>query len=292
MSFLRSMLALGRPARLPTVWSNCLAGWWLGGGGNPDNLPVLFIGATLLFLGGALLNDAFDTDFDRQHHPGRPIPSGAISHGSVFRSGVAFLTIGALLILFLGKLAGGLGLGLVLLIVLYSTVHRVLPVAPVLKGLCRCLLYLLGAAVAERGVTGWAIWCGLALAAYMSGLCWLEGWRETPQMARGWPVVLLGVPVALAVIMNVDGFRETGLLLSVVLVLWVLRCLRPAFWSPERDLARATAGLVPGIVFVDWLATCPVGLAGPAGAGARELSFVFLGLFGAAVLLQKLVPER
>ena len=290
MSFLRTILALSRPARLPTIWSNCLAGWWLGGAGNPGNLPALFSGATLLFLGGAFLNDAFDTEYDRQHRPGRPIPAGAIGHNTVFRWGVAFLATGALLFVFLGQTVGELALALVFFSVLYNALHRLLPLAPVLKGICRCLLYLLGAAVAERGVTGWSIWCGFALAAYITGLRWLESWREKPGETRIWPVALLSVPVVLALIMDVNGFRETGLLLSVVLVLWVLRCLRPAYWRPERDLARATAGLVAGIVFVDWLATCPVTVPGQVPPGPRELSFAFLILFGLSVLFQGLIP--
>src|SRR5260221_167869 len=41
---LRTLLILGRVSNLPTVWSNCLAGWWLGGGGNFWKLPLLFFG--------------------------------------------------------------------------------------------------------------------------------------------------------------------------------------------------------------------------------------------------------
>ena len=33
-SKLRTLLILGRVSNLPTVWSDCLAAWWLGGGGN------------------------------------------------------------------------------------------------------------------------------------------------------------------------------------------------------------------------------------------------------------------
>src|SRR2546429_470557 len=50
--FLRTLLVLGRVSNLPTVWSNCLAGWWLGGGGNIDKLPFLLEGATFLYTGG------------------------------------------------------------------------------------------------------------------------------------------------------------------------------------------------------------------------------------------------
>ena len=78
----RALVILGRVSNLPTVWSNCLAGWVLGGGGftgdEPGRVLLLGAGATLLYLGGMFLNDAWDAPFDRQHRPERPIPSGAI----------------------------------------------------------------------------------------------------------------------------------------------------------------------------------------------------------------------
>ena len=85
LSKLRTLLVLGRVSNLPTVWSNCLAGWLLGGGGEWPRFAVLGGGATLLYEGGMFLNDAFDADFDAQHRRERPIPSGAISPGSVWR---------------------------------------------------------------------------------------------------------------------------------------------------------------------------------------------------------------
>src|SRR5262245_63623198 len=88
---LRTLLILGRVSNLPTVWSNCLAGWILGGGGELFKLPlpdlirlaVLTAGATFLYVAGMYLNDAFDEQFDSQHRPERPIPSGAIRAATV-----------------------------------------------------------------------------------------------------------------------------------------------------------------------------------------------------------------
>lgn len=282
MSLLRTILALSRVARLPTVWSNCLAGWWLGGGGHAEELPRLMGGATLLYVGGALLNDAFDAEYDRQHRRTRPIPAGAIAQETVWRWGLGMLVAGALLLFWAGRVSGGLGLALVFCIILYDAVHRLLVVSPVLKGLCRFFLYLLGASVAMWGVTGWAIWCGLALAMYVTGLGFFARWEETPSRVQYWPAILLGAPILLALIMDVDGYREKGLLLSAVLGLWVLRSLRQTFWSLERKLDRTVAGLVAGIVFVDWLAVAN---------GPRKLSAVFIGLFLLTLVLQQLAPE-
>src|SRR5580658_8244849 len=105
----RTMLVLGRVSNLPTVWSNCLAGWWLGGGGNFWELPFLLSGVSFLYTGGMFLNDAFDEEFDRQRRPERPIPSGKIAPSLVWRYGFGQLAAGVLLLLLCGKLAAACG---------------------------------------------------------------------------------------------------------------------------------------------------------------------------------------
>ena len=72
-----------------------------------------------------------------------------------------------------------------------------------------------------------------------------------------------------------------GLELSAVLLLWVVYCLRRAFWPVDRDFARAASGLMAGIVLVDWLAVADA---------PRALSLVFLGLFGATMLVERVAP--
>src|ERR1035438_6002811 len=83
----RTLLVLGRVSNLPTVWSNCLAGWWLSGGGNFWKLPLLLLGMSALYTGGMFLNDAFDADFDQQRRAARPIPSGKVSAETVWHFG-------------------------------------------------------------------------------------------------------------------------------------------------------------------------------------------------------------
>jgi UbiA prenyltransferase family protein len=292
MSLLRVILTLVRPARLPGVWSNCLTGCWLGGAGHLDQLPILLVGATLLYIGGAFLNDAFDADYDRLNRPLRPIPRGQILQTTVWRWGVGVLVAGSLLLMLPGMSAGALGLALVCCIVVYNAVHTLIPLAPALEGLCRFFLYLIGAVVAGRGVTGSSVWCGLALAAYVTGIGYLSKWRDSPKKARYWPAGLLGAPLALALVMDVGPYRESGLLLSAVLGLWVLRCLRQTYWSLDADVSRTVAGLIPGIVFVDWLAVCPASFAGQVNQAARATGLVFLVLFAFSLLLQKLWPPR
>src|SRR3977135_4305759 len=93
-SKLRTLLILGRISNLPTVWSNCVAGWWLGGGGHYAKLPFLLLGVSLLYTGGMFLSDAFDEEFDRLRRPERPIPSGKIPAASVWAHGFGQLVFG------------------------------------------------------------------------------------------------------------------------------------------------------------------------------------------------------
>jgi 4-hydroxybenzoate polyprenyltransferase len=283
---LRAFLNLGRPAGLPTVWSNCLAGWWLGGGRNLDNLPFLFVSVTFIHLGGGFLNDAFDAEFDKEKHRERPIPSGTLSWLVVWRCGLGLLAAGTLLLFGPGRLPATLGLALVVCVVFYNALHRLIALSPVLLGACRLLFYVLAASTAVRGVTGWSIWCGLAMAAYVTGAGFYRPRPITPETSPAvsfWPVCLLAVPSALALVMDTGEYRQGGLLLSAILGLWILRSIRRTHWSPKPELAFTYAGLQAGIVFADWLAVANA---------PRELSAVFLVLFGITLVLQRLVPAH
>jgi hypothetical protein len=278
-STLRAFLALCRVPSLPTIWSNCLAGWWLGGGRNPSALPLLLVGATFCYLGGAFLNDVFDANYDRQYRRTRPIPSGAISREAVLRWGLVWLAASVLAFFCLGLATGGLGLLLIACILLYNAIHRWLTSSPVLVGLSRLLLYLIAASTAPQGVTGWSIWCGLAMAAYFASVCCVARWENAPEPPSYWCLVPIAIPILLALLMDAGPYRESGWLLVAVLGLWMIRCLRPVFAPGPRQVGRIVEGLTAGIVFVDWLAAADV---------TREMSFVFIGLFLTTLVLQRL----
>jgi heme O synthase-like polyprenyltransferase len=278
----RTLLTLGRVSNLPTVWSNCLAGWWLSGGGNFWKLPFLLLGASALYTGGMFLNDAFDADFDRQRRPSRPIPSGAITEEWVWIYGWGWLALGIVLLIFCGKIAGALSVVLALCIVVYDLVHKVITASPWLMGLCRFWVYVIAGAIGQFGLNGWPIWCGVALAFYIVGLSYVARRESFRAPVPYWPLIFLAVPVILAMMMDVNGARKPAILMSVVLVLWVLRCTRTIFFGGELAVARIVSGLLAGIIFVDWLALapmCPV-----------WLGCIFLILFGATLALQRFIP--
>ena len=280
---LRALLVLGRVPNLPTVWSNCLAGWWLGGGGNVGKLPLLLFGASALCTGGMFLNDAFDAEFDRQNCPSRPIPSGAISRETVWVWSFGLLAAGARALAMLGKTDGVLALALLACIVIYNTAHRGIAASPWLLGLCRFWVYVIAGSTGAWGVNGWPIWCGAALTFYAAGVGHVARRENSRGPVPFWPLLLLAAPGFLATLLNAGAARTSAALVSLVLVLWVAWCVRTIFQPGEVSVARIVSGLVAGIVFVDWLAVAPQ-------IPHLLSAVVFLALFGAVQLLQRFVP--
>jgi len=278
----RTLLILGRVSNLPTVWSNCLAGWLLGGGGSGWMFLVVCLGTTCLFLGGMFLNDAFDVEFDRQYRMERPIPSGQITVDEVWRWGFGWLGAGTVILILLSKTTGVLAVLLLVCIVVYDAVHKLVGFSPVLMAACRFFLYLVAASTALHGVTGLAIWSAFALAAYIVGLSFLARQESTGGALNAWPCYLLAAPILLALAVNAGDFRRSALLLSAILGLWIVHCLRQAFTISDPNVGRAVGGLLAGIVLVDLLAV--------AGGQTIWTGFAFVLLFVAALLFQRFVP--
>jgi UbiA prenyltransferase family protein len=279
---LRAWVVLGRVSNLPTVWSNCLAGWWLEGGENVWKLPLLFFGVSALYTGGMFLNDAFDAGFDRQRRAERPIPSGLISLEAVWKFGSAWLAAGILSLLFLGTITGLLAVVLAFCILIYNLTHKFITASPWLMGLCRFWVYVIAGSTGEADMNGWPIWCGAALAFYIVGLSYVARRESFRGPIPFGPLWLLAAPVVMAMLMNVGADRNAAVWISLVLVLWIALCTRPVFQPGEMNVGRIVSGLLAGIVLVDWLAVAP--------QCPRELSLAFLLLFGVTIFLQQFVP--
>jgi hypothetical protein len=282
-SALRTLLVLGRVSNLPTIWSNCLAGWWLSGGGNYWKLPLLFFGISFLYTGGMFLNDAFDAEFDRQRRSGRPIPSGKISAELVWRFGFGQLALGIFLLLFLGKLAAALAFVLAIFILIYDALHKVITASPWWMGACRFWVYVIAGTTGLYGLNGWPIFCGVALALYVVGLSYVARRESFRGPIPYWPLLLLAAPIILAMLMNAGEFRSSAIWISIVLALWIVRGVRTVFLGGEINVAGVVANLLAGIVFVDWLAVAPQ-------VSHTMSAVIFLALFALTNFLQKFVP--
>ena len=276
------LLTLGRVSNLPTVWSNCLAGWLLAGGGNGLGLVVLCLGASCLYFGGMFLNDAFDAEFDRLHRRERPIPAGLIDLDAVWRWGFAWLGTGTVLLVLLGNSTGAFAALLLFSIILYDAVHKFAAASPVLMAACRFFLVLTAASVGVNGVAGLAIWHALALAVYVIGLSTLARHENSRSALPRWPAVLLALPLLLALFANAGEYRLRASLQVMVVALWILRCLQPAMMTRDINVRRTVEGLLAGIILIDWLA-----LGSDAGFGA---SLGLLLLFFLTLVLQRWIP--
>ena len=167
---IKALFDLGRVSNLPTVWSNCLGAWVLAGAAFSNSesmrfnelegifgrfahlftMPLICIpaaAASLLYIGGTALNDAFDADYDREHRPERPIPSGTLPLPLVWILGISALVVGTGIFLYMGSSSGdgtlsALAIGLAVLILIYDWMHKKSVWAVVPMGGCRLLLYI------------------------------------------------------------------------------------------------------------------------------------------------------
>ncbi len=279
----RTLLVLGRVSNLPTVWSNCLAGWWLSGAGRNWKLPFLLLGTSLLYTGGMFLNDAFDADFDRQRRPERPIPAGKITSDLVWKFGFGQLLLGILLLCFCGKLAAMAAVFLALFILLYDFSHKFFTASPWLMGACRFWVYVIAGSTGTNGLNGWVIFGGVALALYIVGLSYVARRESFRGAVPLWPLLFLAAPIILAMTVNTGLYRHEAIWVSIVLCLWVIGHVWPILTGGGTNIGWLVTNLLAGIVLVDWLAVAPE-------IPWLASTTVFLALFGLTQWLQKFVP--
>jgi 4-hydroxybenzoate polyprenyltransferase len=154
----RAWLVLTRGSNLPTVWSNLFAGWLLGYAftnrfpyamGLLLSLFGLLLGVSLIYVGGMILNDAFDARWDTERRSTRPIPAGIVSVKSAFIVGICLLLCGSWCTV-AASLGGHRGITSVLVfllvagVVVYDRWHKGVSWAPAVMGLCRALLPFIG----------------------------------------------------------------------------------------------------------------------------------------------------
>jgi 4-hydroxybenzoate polyprenyltransferase len=281
-SKLRTLLILGRVSNLPTVWTDCLAAWSLAGGGWWPMLAGVTLSATLLYIGGMFLNDAFDAEFDSHHRRARPIASGAISEREVWRWGFLWMALGVVMAVCLGMMPVIFATGLCVCILLYNAVHKWMPLAPVLMGTCRWGVYMLAAAAAAQGVTGEVLWKGLALAAYIVGLSCLAR-KESSRRARinFWPSLLLATPIVFAGLIDNGRSWMPAAVYSLVLAAWCCWALSRSLGQAQPNVGYTVSRLLAGITLVDLLAL---------GSSSEPWVGCFAFCFLLALLLQRFIP--
>ena len=148
MSQARAWLEIMRISNAPTVVSNAIAGGVLGfhanGGaaslGLLDARWIVILAPLCCYIGGMVLNDAFDAQIDARERPERPIPSGRISRRSAFVAGALLLLGGIAFAAATGSMLATLATTVLAIAVLaYDTVHSYTAASTVLLALCRAL---------------------------------------------------------------------------------------------------------------------------------------------------------
>jgi 4-hydroxybenzoate polyprenyltransferase len=216
----RTALRLGRISNLPTVWTNVLAAAVLAGAtGSRVALLGLALACSCFYVGGMFLNDAFDREIDARTRPERPIPAGIVDAREVFLGGFGLLGIGMALTAVMAAAFGdgtvGAGLasaaGLAGAIVLYDVWHKANPLAPLLMGLCRVLVYVTTAATLTGSVPAAVLGGGVALLAYLIGLTTVA--RHPVYGARGWLVagLIAGIALVDGAVVTLAGAPDLGI---------------------------------------------------------------------------------
>ena len=283
----RAFLILGRISNLPTVWSNCLVGWLMGDGMGKAGfagwgvLAWLCLGGTLLYIGGMYLNDAFDAGFDRKFRKERPIPAGHVKEQTVWILGWAQMGLGLLCLVYGCQVSWIITLSLVGSIILYDIVHKHVPFSPVIMAACRFFLVLAAFDAAGNPWQGYALWTSFALASYIVGLTYVAKRESTGGVISFWPCLLIAAPILLSYLVNNGRYIWWGIGTSVVLLFWIVYCLRFVMFTRKIQVFKTVSGLLAGIALVDMVAIV--------GQPPFWMGIMLL-LFVSALLFQRFVP--
>ncbi len=249
----RAWLILTRGSNLPTVWSNLFAGWLLGyvyadrfpwGPFLLTSLIGLLIGVSLIYVGGMILNDAFDARWDTERRSTRPIPSGLVSVTAAHVVGFLCLAIGSWFTVVSsldghGRATFTLVVLLVASVLVYDRWHKGVSWAPAVMGLCRALLPLIGFFAVGGLVDGphFRGWPLIALLAYPCVL-WLltfsitlvarhEAGPGTPPKWAEWLLYLVPVPLILVqTLPEVNVAPKVAVFGCLLFWLWIWRSNR------------------------------------------------------------------
>jgi hypothetical protein len=246
---LRTYPRLGRVSNLPTIATQAAAAIAIASVAVPP-VEVALVAAALAaaYIAGMFLNDAYDREIDARQRPDRPIPAGLVDVREVFAVGAGLLVLGVALLVLVGLRRGHTGdavvgsFGLAAAIVVYDAWHKRNPIAPLLIGLCRALVYVAVGLALSGSVSSLASFGAAAMLLYVSGLS--EVSRSERAAWHG--MLLLGAaPIVLLI-----GCRQApaAIALTCALAGIVVMAIRR---SRSGESERATVLLLAGLSFVD-----------------------------------------
>jgi len=282
----KTLLELGRVSNLPTVVSNVACGAVLAGRA-PSPLPIALtaLAGALFYVGGMVLNDAFDAEIDARERPERPIPSGRVTRGAVFRLGYALLAFGLALLVVLaaaGTTPSGFalplaGFGTAAAVVAYDRFHKGIAWSPVVMGLCRAGLYVMGALAVSEGLSPRVGFGAAVLLFYVVGLTHIARFETSSSVGKAWVAMVLFAPLGLALSLG----RHAALWACATLfVAWTLRGIALSR-KGGRSIGLAVVSLIAGVSLVDAMLA--------AATGSLTTAVLALGAWGLTLVLQRWV---
>jgi 4-hydroxybenzoate polyprenyltransferase len=285
---LRLALQLGRISNLPTVWTNVLVGALLAGVSLADGrLPLLMVALSLFYVGGMFLNDAFDSGFDAQHRPERPIPSGQVSARQVFAWGFGLLAAGLLGVALASRGVDGVpgwralasGAALAAAIVFYNAHHKGNVLSPLVMGLCRVFVVTTVAFSVTAVLPKAVVLAAIALLCHLIGLTYIAKQEHLDRVGALWPLGFLAAPGLYGVVLAAQTPVVWPLLaLYEGVLIFAMTLLRR---RARGDVPRAVVTLIAGMSVLDAMV-----LAGGGHLGAAVLA---LAAFGLTLALQRWV---
>ena len=281
-------LRLSRISNLPTVWTNVLVGALLAGGSLADpRLPLLMLALSLFYTGGMFLNDAFDREFDAQHRPERPIPSGQVSARQVFAFGFGMLALGMAVVAGVACATDGLspwralasGAALGAAIVFYNAHHKDNPLSPLVMGLCRVLVVVTAAYSMAAVLPGAVALAAAALLCHLIGLTYIAKQEHLDRLGSLWPLGFLALPLLYGVVLALSApVVWLPLALYAAVLVYALTLLRR---RARGDVPRAVVTLIAGMSVLDGAML--------AGAGQLLPCLLAIGAFVLTLVLQRWV---
>ena len=253
---------LNRLVRLPlvvTALGDPVAGFYLAGGGD-SFLPCLGVAlaSALLYMGGMVLNDVFDLEVDRVHHPRRVLPSEAVSPARALQAGAACLAAGVTAAAFVHFVAGVTALILSAAILFDNLVHkRFALVGCLTMGICRGMSLLMGihAAVGFSPPTRihWAVVLHAVYIASITALSLLEDREGALSIRRAALRLIPALLVLLAApILLLSHYPLAALAPLAFLAVRILWAIRPGTGGLTRQAVMRMVRMgVRGILLLD-----------------------------------------
>ena len=318
MKKILALLATSRIANVPSVVSNVFTGMILGilhHDRHPfyhsATLPT-FLVACCLYVAGNFLNDWHDVEWDRMHRPERAIPSALFPRWFYLLVSLVLFSTAVAIALSLSKTVLFVALGIAVLVIAYTLLHKKTTASIWLMGACRAGLYLLGWAAMDAGFRSFHFhtYCAMwwrhllshaeflvfpmtGLCCYIAGISLLarfESRPDAPANVKMIATILLLSPCLTHTCLWVSSALSIGeipwaLFAALPFFLWTMMAIRK-----KMALPRKVSHLLAGIALVDSVFLFGYMVIDSSFLSHPAVYLIPILAWAAALLLQKLAP--